>query len=263
MHEVLRVPRGAIARPGTRRAAHPHRPRHDASVEHTGAVTAPIMATCPDRVAGIMNEMATALSTPQTSWPLPSRTQRDGRRAPSRAQRLAFVSLLALLAAAAVAMAASFAWPWAVYEDRLFHAGRSEQFPPGTVTSFAPGTGYEGSPGFHIVRLDDGELLALLDRSPHLGNPVPYRPDLVLYGRTGWFREPLHHETFDMAGYRVFGPAPRGLDRLAVEVRDGGVFVDPRAITRGARWHPEGHEDQIGGVLLPPPFGWPPASGTQ
>ena len=164
MHEVLRVPRGAIARPGTRRAAHPHRPRHDASVEHTGAVTARIiMAACADRGAGIMNEMATVLPPPQTSWPLPSRTQRDGRHAPSRAQRLALVSLLALLAAAAVAMAASFAWPWAVYEDRLFHAGRSEQFPRGTVTSFAPGAGYAGSPGFHIVRLDDGELFALLD----------------------------------------------------------------------------------------------------
>ena len=105
------------------------------------------MVACADRGAGIMNEMATALPPPQTSWPLPSRPRRDGRRAPGRAQRLAFVSLLALLAAAAVAMAASFAWPWAVYEDRLFHAGHSEQFPRGTVTSFAPGAGYEDTPG--------------------------------------------------------------------------------------------------------------------
>ena len=140
MHEVLRFPRGAIARPGTRRAAHPRRPRHDASVEHAGAVTARIiMVARADRGAGIMNEMVTVLPPPQTSWPLPSRARPGGRSGPSPAQRLAFVSLLALLAAAAVAMAASFAWPWAVYEDRLFHAGRSEQFPPGTVTSFAAG----------------------------------------------------------------------------------------------------------------------------
>ena len=183
-----------------------------------------------------MTVMATALPPPQAAWPLPSPTRGDGRRAPSRGQRLALVSLLALLAAAGAAMTANFAWPWAEYEDRIIYAGRIEQFPPGTVMSFAATHGTSGHPALHLVRLDDGEFLALLNRSPHLGNPVPYRPDLVLDGRTGWFREPLHHETFDMAGYRVFGPAPRGLDRLAVEVRDGGVFVDPRAITRGARW---------------------------
>ena len=215
------------------------------------------------RGAGIMNEMVTVLPPPQTSWPLPSRPRRDGRRAPSPAQRLAFVSLLALLAAAAVAMAASFAWPWAVYEDRLFHAGRSEQFPPGTVTSFAPGASYDGSPGFHIVRLDDGELLALLDRERYYGScAVLYDPDLVLYDRTGWFRNPCDHATYDMAGRPFWGPTWRGLGRLAVEVRDGGVFVDPRAITRGAQRPPEGYEFQTGGALLPPPIHWPPASGT-
>ena len=132
-------------------------------------------------------------------------------------------------------MAANFAWPWSVYEDRLFYAGRIEQFPPGTVTSFAATHGSSGRPAFHVVRLDDGELLALLNRDPHYGEPVPYLPDFVFNGRTGWFRNPLHGETFDMAGQRVFGPSPRSLDRLAVEVRDGGIFVDPRAITRGAR----------------------------
>ena len=199
-----------------------------------------------------MTVMATALPPPQAAWPLPPPTRGDGRRAPSRGQRLALVSLLALLAAAGAAMTANFAWPWSVYEDRVVYAGRIEQFPPGTVTSFAA-HGPSGHPALHLVRLADGEFLALLDRSPHLGNPVLYLPDLVLNGRTGWFREPLHHETFDMAGYRVFGPAPRGLDRLAVEVRDGGVFVDPRAITQGAHWAPEDHEVQHGGALLPPP----------
>jgi len=155
-------------------------------------------------------------------------------------------------------MTANFAWPWSVYEDRILYAGHVEQFPPGTVTSFAAASS-RGRPALHLVRLADGEFLALLDRSPHLGNPVQYLPDLVLDGRTGWFREPLHHETFDMAGYRVFGPAPRGLDRLAVEVRDGSVFVDPTAITRGASRHPEGHENQTGGALLFLPFTLPSA----
>ncbi len=150
-------------------------------------------------------------------------------------------------------MAANFAWPWTVYEHRLVYAGRAEQFPPGTVTSFAAICGFDGRPGFHIVRLDDGELLALLDKDPHLGCAVAYRPDFVFDGRTGWFRNPCHGETYDMAGQRVFGPSPRGLDRLAVEVRDGGIYVDPTEITPGARWPPEGYEFQAGGALLTPP----------
>ena len=150
-------------------------------------------------------------------------------------------------------MAAYFAWPWSVYEDRLVYAGRVEQSPAGTVTSFAAVSGFDGSPGFHIVRLDDGELLALLDRPPHLGYPVPYRPDFVFGGRTGWFRSPLHGEIFDMSGQRVYGPSPRGLDRLTGEVREGILYVDPQAITRGARRYPdEGYELQTGGALLPP-----------
>ena len=167
--------------------------------------------------------MAIVRPPPETGLPLPSPTHRGGRSAPSRIQRVALVALLALLAAAGVAIAANFAWPWTVYEDPLFYAGRTEQFPPGTVTSVAAVSGVDGNPGFHIVRLEDGELLALLDKDPHLGCAVLYRPDFVFGDRAGWFRNPCHGETYDMAGQRVFGPSPRGLDRLAVEVRDGGI----------------------------------------
>ena len=62
---------------------------------------------------------------------------------------------------------------------------------------------------------------------------MPYRPDFVWDGRPGWFRNPCHGETYDMAGQRVFGPSPRDLDRLALEIRDGAVYVNPNAITRG------------------------------
>ena len=92
----------------------------------------------------------------------------------------------------------------------------------------------------------------LLDKDPHLGCAVPYRPDFVWDGRPGWFRNPCHGETFDMAGQRVFGPSPRGLDRIAIEVRDGAVYVDPNAITRGLRRPPREYEFQTGGELLPP-----------
>ena len=132
-----------------------------------------------------------------------------------------------------MAIAANFAWPWTVYEDRLVYAGRVEQFPPGTVMSFAAIHGSSGRPAFHLVRLDDGEFLALLDRDPHLGDPVPYRPDFVFDGRTGWFRNPLHGKTFDMAGYRVFGPSPRGLDRLP-DLVDGAIQQFERELVGAA-----------------------------
>ena len=133
----------------------------------------------------IMKAMAASLPLPQAAWPLPSPPRKGGRSMPSLGQRLALVSLLALLPAARVAMAANFAWPWAEYEDRLFYAGRAEQFPPGTVTSFAPVPGPDGRPAFHVVRLREGELLAFLDRDPSNGGTVEYLPDLVLHDGMG------------------------------------------------------------------------------
>ena len=164
----------------------------------------------------------------------------------ARPQRLAFALMLALFAAAGAVALWSFVWP---NEDPWVNLGSIEDFPPGTVTP----VGYPDEPlVFHIVRLDDGELLALLARDPHLGCAVPYRPDFVWDGRPGWFRNPCHGETYDMAGRRVFGPSPRDLDRLAVEVRNGAVYVNPTAITPGARQPPGGDDFQTGGTLLPP-----------
>ncbi len=169
--------------------------------------------------------------------------------APGRPQRLAFALMLALFAAAGAAAVWSFLWPG---EDPWIHLGSIEDFPPGTVTSFRAVIDVDGREGFHIVRLDDGELLALRDKDPHLGCAVPYRPDFVWDGRAGWFRNPCHGETYDMAGQRVFGPSPHGLDRLGIEVRDGSVYVDPHAIMRSLSEVPDGYEFQTGGTLLSP-----------
>ena len=210
-----------------------------------------------------MKVTTAAMPPPQAAWPLPSPPRKGGRSIPSLGQRLALVSLLALLAAAGLAMAANFAWPWAEYEDRLFHAGRNEQFPPGTVTSFAAAPGPDGRPAFYVVRLGEGELLAFLDRDPRNGCTVEYLPDLVFDGLMGWFRELCHWSTYDMAGQRVYGPSPYPLYRLDVEVRGSGVYVDPNAITRGGRWEPRRYESESGGALLFPPFTLPPASSTR
>ena len=203
-----------------------------------------------------MRVMEPAAPPPRIGLPLSPQTRRDGRSTPSRAQRLAFASLLALFAAAAVAIAANFVWPWSISEDRPFYAGRSEQFPPGTVTSFAAVHGSAARPGFHVVRLDDGELLALLDEGSlyRLCRAVPSR--FRLRGPRGLVPRPCRGWIFDMTGRHAFGPSP-GLDRLAVEVRDGGVFVDPAAITRAALQLPVRYELQTGGALLTPALARP------
>lgn len=81
---------------------------------------------------------------------------------------------------------------------------------------------------------ETGGILALWQRCPHLGCTVPWRGTFQFEGVEGWFRCPCHGSTYTAAGIRVFGPAPRPLDTMAVSVRsDGSVDVDTGAITNG------------------------------
>jgi cytochrome b6-f complex iron-sulfur subunit len=81
----------------------------------------------------------------------------------------------------------------------------------------------------------DGAALnvrAMSQRCPHLGcRPNPCIEDF-------WFQCPCHQSRYDRLGIKaageVFGPAPRGLDRYAIEVDASGVlFVDTGRITLG------------------------------
>ena len=73
---------------------------------------------------------------------------------------------------------------------------------------------------------------AMSQRCPHLGcRPNPCVEDF-------WFRCPCHQSRYDRLGTKaageLFGPAPRGLDRYAIEVDASGVlFVDTSRITLG------------------------------
>lgn len=69
--------------------------------------------------------------------------------------------------------------------------------------------------------------MALLARSPHLGERVSYCRSST------WFEDPLHGDKFDRLGNYMLGPAPRGLDRLATLVQGGVVWVNPNEITLG------------------------------
>jgi nitrite reductase/ring-hydroxylating ferredoxin subunit len=73
---------------------------------------------------------------------------------------------------------------------------------------------------------------ALSQVCPHLGcRPNPCLDDF-------WFHCPCHQSRYDRLGIKAagerFGPAPRGMDRLAIEVSDDGVLtIDTGLITLG------------------------------
>lgn len=72
-----------------------------------------------------------------------------------------------------------------------------------------------------IVRGPDGRPKALSTTCPHLGCAVDYDVAAQV------FRCPCHTSSFDLQGRRISGPAPRDMDALAIEVRDGQVLLDP------------------------------------
>ena len=89
-----------------------------------------------------------------------------------------------------------------------------------------------------------GGLLALYWKCPHLGCTVPWNPafngaTVNFPGIIGWFRCPCHGSTYSKAGIRVYGPAPRPMDTMAIKVNgDGSVSVNTGQITGGAADNP-------------------------
>lgn len=74
----------------------------------------------------------------------------------------------------------------------------------------------------------DGGIVALYQKCPHLGCRVP---SCVT---SQWFECPCHGSKYNQVGEKRGGPAPRGMDRFAVEVTaDGSLLVDTGSIIQG------------------------------
>ncbi len=125
--------------------------------------------------------------------------------------------------------------------------------PAGTVTDYPRGeepkqflTGQ-----FWIANMDPGEsrpggsggasgLLALWHRCPHLGCTVPWRSGFNYEGDKGWYRCPCHGSTYTKSGIRVFGPAPRSMDTMKVDIDDAGnITVQTGDRTAGGPDNPQ------------------------
>lgn len=117
----------------------------------------------------------------------------------------------------------------------------------GTVDQFPVGSKTENSQGkFWLVHLSEEQaresdpvngkagFLALWWKCPHLGCTVPWRGQYNFQGRQGWFLCPCHGSTYDDAGQRVFGPAPRSMDRMEVTIdASGRISVNTGSIKNG------------------------------
>lgn len=118
--------------------------------------------------------------------------------------------------------------------------------PSGTASTYAPGTKTQIPEGkFWLVNLSAEQggpgFLALWWKCPHLGCTVPWRdtftfPDPATGAdKRGWFRCPCHGSTYNDAGVRVFGPAPRSMDRMALTIdpNSGRISVNTGSISKG------------------------------
>jgi cytochrome b6-f complex iron-sulfur subunit len=72
-----------------------------------------------------------------------------------------------------------------------------------------------------------GGYLALYQRCPHLGCRVPW------CATAQWWECPCHGSKYNQAGEWKEGPAPRGLDRFAIEVTGGQIVVDTAKVITG------------------------------
>ncbi|MFV2038777.1 MAG: ubiquinol-cytochrome c reductase iron-sulfur subunit [Acidimicrobiales bacterium] len=70
-------------------------------------------------------------------------------------------------------------------------------------------------------------LIALFQKCPHLGCRVPE------CGTSQWFECPCHGSQYNRVGEKKGGPAPRGMDRFAMDVTDGVFTVDTGTIILG------------------------------
>ena len=97
---------------------------------------------------------------------------------------------------------------------------------------------------FCIAQIEPGQFIALYTYDTHQphreqGCTVRWRPEIpVATYKTGEeglgvFRVGCSGSTFDMSGRRLFGPAPRDLDRFPLEVSDNVILVDTRTLLCG------------------------------
>ncbi len=113
----------------------------------------------------------------------------------------------------------AFLWPRTrEREEKLFIAGKVEDFKVGTITHFR-------SEKLYINRVDEG-FLAMSAICTHLRCIAPW------VEKNDRFECPCHAGIFNRVGEVVSGPPPRPLDLHPVEIVGGKVVVDTGTVIR-------------------------------
>jgi cytochrome b6-f complex iron-sulfur subunit len=170
-------------------------------------------------------------------------------------RRSLIVGGAALAGASGIATILNFAYPrharkpgdeyQFVVDQRLIPASGGEPYLDDhgkfALVNLLPGEGAEDFAGSAA----GGGLLALSRACTHLRCTLPWNEAYTFYSpyraepQTGWFRCACHGSTYTKAGVRVFGPAPRSVDTLAIRIRDdGSIVVDTGDVTEGALDNP-------------------------
>ncbi|MBI3648387.1 MAG: Rieske 2Fe-2S domain-containing protein [Actinobacteria bacterium] len=89
----------------------------------------------------------------------------------------------------------------------------------GTVKYFLDGR-------FYVTQYQGG-LRALYQKCPHLGCKVPFCDSSTR------FECPCHGSVYNVIGEYVRGPAPRGMDRFPIRIRNDRVMVDTSSVVEG------------------------------
>lgn len=77
-----------------------------------------------------------------------------------------------------------------------------------------------------IPGMEEG-LVALYQKCPHLGCKVPWCQTAQ------WFECPCHGSKYNRVGEKKGGPAPRGMDRWPIVVKDGEVIINTGIVSQG------------------------------
>lgn len=118
--------------------------------------------------------------------------------------------------------------------DRVQQRSGSSPFGPCRRSGMGCPSSSDLVPVTVFLLLDDtGQPRAFIGEDPRNGCALEWVPGRAEQQQRAVFHDVCHGSTYDRQGHLVWGPSPWNLNGLAIEVRDGKAYIDPRVIVTG------------------------------